>query len=103
MAKISIDPNPTFTAQVPIPVHGGDPVMVGFTFKHRTLDEMAEWVGNRGGKADVDAVLDMVDGWEFAEEFTPEAVASLLQKRIGASLSIFTVYTREIYQAKLKN
>ena len=103
MAKISIDANPTFTAQVPIPVHGGDPVMVAFTFKHRTLAEMDEWVGGREGKTDVDAVLDMIVGWDFVEEFTPENVARLLQQRIGASLSIFTVYTREIYQAKLKN
>ena len=103
MAKLSIDANPTFSAQVPIPVYGGDPVLVGFTFKHRTLDEMAEWVGSRSGKKDAEAVLDMVVGWDFAEEFTPEAVARLLQQRIGSSLSIFTVYTHEIYQAKLKN
>lgn len=103
MAKLSIDANPTFTTPVPIPVHGGDPVLMGFTFKHRTLDEMAAWVGSRDGKTDVDAVLDMVVGWDFAEEFTPENVARLLQQRVGTSLSIFTVYTREIYQAKLKN
>lgn len=77
--------------------------MVGFTFKHRPLDELTEWVNARANKKDVETVLDMVEGWEFAEEFNADNVGRLLQQRIGASLSIFTVYTRELYQAKLKN
>ena len=103
MAKLSILANPTFTAQVPIPVHGGDPVKVGFTFKHRTQDEMAEWISQREGKKDIDAVMEMVTGWEFEEDFTPENVSALLQQRMGAGLSIFLVYTKELYQAKLGN
>jgi len=40
MAKIKLIPEPTFTAKVPVPVPGGKPVEVEFTFLHRKRDEV---------------------------------------------------------------
>lgn len=34
MAKIKLNPEPVFTAKVPIPVAGGKDALVEFTFKH---------------------------------------------------------------------
>ena len=103
MAKLSLVADPTFPAKVGIPVAGGDPIEVVFTFKHRTKDELDEFFKTRADKSDAESFLDMVSGWEFQDEFTPENVEILLQNHIGTALATFRVYVDELVGARVKN
>jgi hypothetical protein len=103
MPKLSIIPAPTFTAPVPMPVPGEDAAPVLVTFRHRTADELAEFVKTRDGKLDVETFPLMVTGWDFAEDFTPENIALLLQHRPSAGLEAFRVYVAELTKFRQKN
>lgn len=103
MTKLSINAKPTFTADVEIPVHGAGPEKVKMTFKHRTKDEIDEFIKTREGKTDTETFMDMVSGWEFAEEFNPKSVEVMLQNYIGAGLATYKTYIDEIVKVKLGN
>ena len=106
MAKISLLEllaAPTFTANVGIPIAGGAPVAVPMTFKHRTRDQLDEFVESRKGKTDAETFAEMVVGWGLSDEFTPESVAKLLQNRIGTALAAYQVYIEELTKAREKN
>lgn len=103
MAKLSLKAKPTFRAKVGIPVAGGNPAQVEFTFKHRTKTELEKFTGSRGGVADVDSVLEMVEGWDLEEEFDRDSVGLLLENYAGAALAIYVAYVDELLQAKRKN
>ncbi|HQS59728.1 MAG: hypothetical protein B7Y56_03020 [Gallionellales bacterium 35-53-114] len=103
MAKLSLTPSPTFKTMVGIPVAGGKPVDVEFTFKHRTKDQLATFLAERAGKTDIEGFLDMVTGWELEDPFNEESVTKLTQNYPGASLATFRVYIDELVQAKIKN
>lgn len=103
MAKLSLVANPTFTAKVAIPKAGGDPVELEFTFKHRTKSGLAEFMTSRDDKTDTESFMDMVVGWELADEFNAESVDTLLENYIGTALATYHVYIDELVQAKLKN
>lgn len=103
MAKLSIKAAPTFKATVSIPVAGGAPVDVEFTFKHRTKDEMKSFLESRDGLTDVDTLLQMVDNWDFAEAFTRESAEEMLQNYLGAAVNIYVRYVEELTKAKTKN
>ena len=103
MAKLSLVANPTFKAKVGIPVAGGESIDTVFTFKHRTKDELDEFIKTRADKSDAESFLDMVSGWDLQDEFTPENVETLLQNYIGTGLAAFRVYIDELLGARLKN
>lgn len=103
MAKLSINAAPTFKAKVGIPVAGGESVEVEHTFKHRTKDELDEFVASRIDKTDAETYLEMVSGWDFAEEFSEESVKAMLQNHIGAGVAAYKVYIDELVKAKVKN
>lgn len=103
MAKLKLVANPTFKANVGIPVAGGEPVQVEFTFKHRTKTELETWIKSRADKSDVDSFLEMVVGWELEEAFGRESVELLLENYIGSALATYLVYVDQLLQAKIKN
>jgi hypothetical protein len=103
MARLSIVAAPTFKAVVSIPVAGGAPVDVEFTFKHRTKAAMSEFISSREGKTDGESLMEMISGWDFAEDLTPGSAETMLQNYIGAALPIYRTYIEELAQAKTKN
>lgn len=103
MAKLTLIAHPTFIAQVGIPVAGGDPVNVAFTFKHRTKSGLEAFIQSRAGKTDVESFLEMVCAWDLEEEFNQDAVELLLQNYIGTALATYRTYVDQLVQAKLKN
>lgn len=103
MAKLKLMANPTFKAKVGIPVAGGDPVPVEFTFRHRTKKDLAEWMASRADKTDLDSFMDMVEGWDIEEPFDRARAELLLENYAGAALATYQVYLDELLQAKLKN
>lgn len=103
MGKLSIVAAPTFKAPVSIPVAGGAPVDVEFTFKHRTKDQMTAFLTTREGLTDAESVMQMADGWDFAEEFNATTVETMLQNYLGAAVNIYVKYIDELTKAKAKN
>jgi hypothetical protein len=102
--KVTLDATPSFPAVVAIPVPGSDtPDKVEFTFKARTRDEYSEWMKNLPGKTNVEAILEVVEGWKFPFAFTEENVKALDQKYMGAAGAILDKYISEVTQAKLGN
>jgi hypothetical protein len=103
MAKLSLKASPSFTARVEIPVAGGKSIPVNFNFKHRTKTQLAEWVQARSGKTDDESFLDMVEGWDLEDEFSPENISFLLENYIGSALAVYHAYLEELTREKAKN
>lgn len=103
MAKLKLVANPTFSAPVPIPVAGGDPVNVSMSFRHRTKTELNEWTKAREGKEDADSFLEMVVAWELDDAFTRENVVQFLEIYGGAAVATYRTYVAELIGAREKN
>jgi len=103
MPKLKLVAEPRFKARVPIPVAGGPPVEVEFTFRHRTKTALDEWIKSRADKSDAESFLEMVEGWELEDQFGKESVELLLENYVGAALATYRVYVDQLVQAKLKN
>ncbi len=100
---LKLKPDPTFKAQVAIPLHGGGETKVEFDFQHRTRDELEAWLKAGADRDDVDAVLEAARGWELVEPFDRENVSELVQNYIGAARAVVDTYVRELSQARLGN
>lgn len=103
MAKFSLAVKPTFKAKVGIKVHGGEAVDVEFEFKHRTRDQLTEWLKGLDKRKDAEVLSDVLAGWALDDEFTPENIAILCQNFAGAPREIVDAYLGEISQARRKN
>ena len=103
MAKLTLNPAPTFKAKVGIPVAGGAAVDVEFTFRHRTKTQLEEFVKSRADQTDVSSFMDMVVGWELEDAFGVPAVELLLENYIGAAVATYRTYLRELIEGKAKN
>lgn len=106
-----LNPDPTFTARVPLSVPGVEkPLLVAFVFKHKTKAGVEAWLTGMVGKADVDALHEVIAGWsdvvDTAGEQVPyshTALHDLLQNYPAAKGEIFEAYLGELTKAKAKN
>lgn len=103
MARLNLNPNPTFNAKVEICQPGGEPVAVEFTFKHRTRDEMDDFIKTLTDLSIEDQVMAVASGWELVEPFNVENVKRLAQNYITAPAAIRDKYIAELIKAKEKN
>lgn len=113
MAKLALKANPTFEVKVGIPTHGGEPVEVSFTFKHKTrtqYDAFAKEFSEREVKssedsiaADVDYIMAICCGWELDDEFNAANVRELVENRVAVSAALSAAYTQTLMQVKLGN
>lgn len=104
MAKLKLQPDPTFQAKVEIAVPGAAPAGVVFTFKHRTRQEMERFLPTVGEmENDTQMVMAICTGWELADEFNVANVAALVDSYISAPAAIFEAYLKELTGARAKN
>lgn len=104
MGSLSLNPAPTFIAEVGIPVPGGEPHPVKFTFKHRARDEIVEWHKSTAERDDdVGLFREFVLAWDLDDAFTDENIARLLNNYPGASSAITVGYLRELRGVRAKN
>lgn len=96
MAKFALKASPTFAAKVGFPVHGGAPIDVVLTFKHRTKTALDEFLKAREGRGDADSFMDMVCGWELSDEFTRDNVETLLENHIGVAVATYQTYIEQL-------
>ena len=103
MAKIKLQPNPTFKAPVAIHVPGGDDAKVTFEFRHRDRDAIKKFSADIGELDDVGIVKLACVGWELDDAFTDDNIKLLLDNYISAARSIVATYYDELLKAKLGN
>lgn len=96
MAKLKLNPDPTFQAKVGIPVPGAATADVGFTFKYRDRDVLQKWIEDTREAKDADCVSDCVLGWDLDDEFNAENVDRLCRSYPGAAREIVGKYIREL-------
>lgn len=103
MAKLTLNPAPTFSAEVQIPVPGKDSIAVSFTFKHRTRDELDEFLKRAVDLRDAGLIMEVATGWELADAFTVENVTTLVQNYMASPAVVFDKYLTELTKARAKN
>jgi hypothetical protein len=101
--KLILTASPTFKSRVDIPVPGGRPVSVEFTFKHRDADAYKEFVDTIAGRDEIDVIMDIATGWELEDAFDRESVEQLCKNYMGSGRAIFDKYIEENTGAKLGN
>lgn len=101
--KFNLSANPTFKAKVAIPVPGGKPADIEFTFKHRSKDALKEFMDDMKEKEDVDLLQDLVSGWDIDDPFNAESLEKMIQNYPGSALAIYQAYMVEMSGARAKN
>ena len=105
-----LEPNPTFTAPVAIPLPGGETATIDFTFAHMGRKSLQEFLAAVKDLPDGEAVRKIVTGWSGVAgadgeplPITDENIMALLDNYHGAALAILQVYIRELTGQRVKN
>ncbi|ELY4544122.1 hypothetical protein SNN69_002875 [Cronobacter sakazakii] len=100
--KFTLQPKPTFKANVTIPRAGDEDGVLTFTFKHHSLDNLAQ-LEKADEKTAADFLMDIVTGWALPDEFSRENLEILLNNYPGALKAITETYYRELLGNREKN
>ena len=105
-----LEPNPTFTAPVAIPLPGGETATVDFTFAHMGRKALQEFLADVKDLPDSEAIRKIVTGWSGVAgadgeqlRCTAENIASLVDGYHGAALAILQTYISELTGQRAKN
>ncbi len=104
-----LQPKPTFKAAVSIPVPGGSDGKITFIFKHKGKKDLQAYFNSLSAtegeaKTDIEALLELVDGWEgVSEKFSAENLELLLDAYPGAALALYETYRKELLEGRSKN
>ncbi|ATQ77904.1 hypothetical protein CR152_27915 [Massilia violaceinigra] len=107
--KFSLSVAPTFKAPVAIAIPGAGEAQIIFTFKHRTKDELKEFMESlkaadtEDGPNDADVLLDIASGWDLDEPFDAASLEMLTQRYMGAAQAVIGAYFGELTGARTKN
>lgn len=100
--KLSLNPSPTFTAPVEIPLPDGVVAKQVFTFKHRTREQLNELLANKE-ITDPDLIAAMCTGWDLDEEFSSDNIKLLCSNYMMAPRLILNVYTASLIEGRKGN
>ena len=126
MAKIKIAQNPTFKADVLIPIVGSAPEKVEFIFKYRDRAELAALFDDWSEKRDkaraalgdkptwskivatdteqqAQQIKDLVIGWSFDDEFNEDNIVAFVKSCQGAAEAVVKAHESAYSQARLGN
>lgn len=104
-------PNPTFSADVKFTAPGGGFDLLRITFKHKSPEALAAWLVQKETNA-IDAVADIVDGWEEgtvvdaagnAVLFSRESLTLFLNAHGPRLQDLIFQYLRELTESRIKN
>lgn len=101
--KFTLSIAPTFKAKASIAVPGGKSAEIEFTFKHRSKDDLKEFIEEMDGKEDIELLMDMASGWELDDPFDSVSLEKLTQNYPGSALAVFQAYMSELSGARAKN
>lgn len=102
--KFKLDPNPTFKANVGIPVPGEEPAQIPFEFKYYAEDEWDAYLKEHPGINIRDTLFDIVLSWEIdGEPFSRESLIKMFNKYPGSVNAIWQKFNDERYGIRAKN
>lgn len=103
-AKLTLTPNPTFKATVMVPVAGGKPVPVEWTFKYRDREEYKEFFATLGNDTpDADLLLDIGSGWDLDDPYDRASMEKFARVYMAGPGEVLATYVRELSGAREKN
>ena len=76
--KFTLQPKPTFKANVSIPRAGDEDGLLTFTFNHKPLKELAD-LEKLEGKTATDFLMEIISGWALPDTFNAENLSLLLE------------------------
>ncbi|WP_447855507.1 phage tail assembly chaperone [Enterobacter sp. WI-ESBL-E8] len=100
--KFTLQPKPTFKANVTIPRAGDEDGVLTFTFNHKPLKELAD-LEKLEGKTATDFLMEIISGWALPDAFNAENLSVLLQNYPAAMKAIPETYYRELMGQREKN
>jgi hypothetical protein len=103
---LKLQPNPTFTAKVGIPVPGGEAVEVSLTFKHMTRAELEQFLTGQDAakRPDLETVMAIVQGWDGVDApFSRQSVEAVLSQYHAFARTVVGAWVNELTQARLGN
>lgn len=100
--KFSLQPKPTFKANVLIPRAGDTDGELTFTFKHMPLKELSD-LEKLDDKSALDFILEIATAWALPDEFNRENLETLLDNYPGALRAVTETYYRELLGNREKN
>jgi hypothetical protein len=106
-----LNPNPTFKAAVPLSVPGLEqPLSVSMTFRHKTQEQLADWMARAPGRSDPDVLGEVLVDWDGVQDddggpvpFSYANLVALLGNYPASKGEIFSTYLAELTKAKRKN
>ena len=105
-----VTPDPTFPAQVKIPVPGGEPQILNLEFKFNSLSKLEETqkkvnegLAKRDSEALKSLLFSLIASWDADMELNEQNFGLLLENYPSAFTRIFVKYVEEITGAKEKN
>ena len=105
-----LEPNPTFTAPVSIPLPGGETATVDFTFAHMGRKELQEFIAAVKEIPDSEALRKIVAGWSGVAgadgktiPYSADALEALVDSYHAAALAVLQTYFRELTGQRVKN
>lgn len=122
--KFSIQPAPTFKADVSIPRVGGETMVVPFTFRYldrlelagvfdqwrkqqeeliETESESVQESTQRETDMQVEQIKQIVTGWAFDDEFNDENIRALVLTSVAAPSAVLKAYHQAYLPAKSGN
>lgn len=108
MAIFKVKPDPTFVGKVKIPQAGAEPAEISVTFKHKTREEMDDFLAraskSKGKDQDMVLLMEIMGGWSGVDtDFSEAAVNHVITNYQGAIVAIMDAYIGELTQARRKN
>lgn len=105
-----LTPNTLFKALVPLSQAGIEqPLDVAFEFRHKTKEQLADWMARAPGRSDVDVLNEVIVSWGVVDDdgaavpYSHTHLATLLSNYPPAKGEIFSAYLAELTKAKAKN
>lgn len=100
-----LQPNPTFKAQVGIAVAGQDkPAEIEVEYKYLGKSRLKSYFEALDGKSDAEALAEIMVGWAGIDaDYSPAALATLLDNYPTAAADLFEAFRRELLEARRKN
>ena len=100
---LKLQPEPTFTINVTVPVAGAPDELINCTFAYKDKDELIDWVKKIENGYN-DAIKDILTGWDNVDaDFTPQNLALICRKRPTFAKVVCEAYSLEVGKAPAKN
>ena len=101
----SLDPAPTFWADVPLSIPGRkEPHVIEVEFPHKDAEELDAWIKSNKDRDNLDVIASIVKNWRGVDvPLTREALAKLLNNFPASGTDIYIAYMREERASKAKN